>query len=432
MSEPTPEAENPNDPGLSRKTTPTWEMELLVSAGTIVGLLQLPSLLDVVHAPLLNGSSEAFSFLISATWAYCNLVLYTLIATFLVHLCLRAYWVALVGMDSVYPGGIRWEKMRMGPVARALATSNSKPIPDAIEAADNRATRVFGIGFGAAMILLMPVVLALVGLLVAWLLDSAFGPRLAALSFYIVFGAVLVPLLTAQLLDQQLGKRLVPTGWPARMLAQIMRPYRRLGLDSSGNLLVGLFASHEGGRRAGLIAAAFMAPVVGVLMISAVANSGRLQLGNDSGWPRADPSGGRSVVNDFYGSLRGDIGKRRPMPFIPDRVASGDYLPLFVPFIPRLHTHAMEKACPDVLAANRSAPDSVASLDCLARISALELDGKPVAIVFEASTDPGSGQRGMLAMLPVASLASGRHEISLGAPVRRGENPKRYRIPFWK
>lgn len=426
------EPETANEPGLSARTTPTWEMELLVSAGTIVGLLQLPSLLDFVHAPLLNGSSEAFSFLISATWAYCNLALYTLIATFLMHLCLRAYWVALVGMDSVYPGGIRWEKMRMGPVSRALATKNARPIPEAIEAADNRATRVFGIGFGAAMILLMPVVLALAGLLVAWMLDSVAGPRLAALSFYIVFGAVLVPLLTAQLLDLQFGKRLDPAGRLAGMLTRVLRPYRSLGLDSSGNLLVGLFASHEGGRRAGLIAAAFMAPVVAVVMVSALVSAGRLQLGNDSGWPRADPSGGRSVVNDFYGSLRGDIGKRRPMPFIPDRVVSGDYLPLFVPFIPRLHTHAMETACPAVLAANRSTTDSIASLDCLARISAIELDGKPVAVVFEASADPGSGQRGMLAMLPMDGLASGRHEISLGAPARRGEKPKRYRIPFWK
>jgi hypothetical protein len=426
------EPEAANESRLSTRTTPTWEMELLVSAGTIVGLLQLPSLLDVVHTPLLNGSSEAFSFLISATWAYCNLALHTLIATFLMHLCLRAYWVALVGMDSVYPGGIRWERMRMGPVTRALATKQSRPIPDAIEAADNRATRVFGIGFGAAMILLMPVVLALVGLLLAWLLEAVSGPRLAALSFYIVFGVVLVPLLTAQVLDLRLGKRLDPGGWPARMLARVLHPYRSLGLDSSGNLLIALFTSHEGGRRAGLITAAFMAPVVAVVMISAMASSGRLQLGNGTGWPNADPGDGRSVVNDFYGSLRSDVGKRRPMPFIPDRMVSGDYLPLFVPFIPRLHTHAMETACPAVLAARQSAPDSDASLDCLARISAIRLDGKPITVVFEASADPGSGQRGMLAMLPVDGLAKGRHEISLVAPARRGEKPTRYRIPFWK
>jgi hypothetical protein len=426
------EPEAAEQPGLSTRTTPTWEMELLVSAGTIVGLLQLPSLLDVVHAPLLNGSSEAFSFLISATWAYCNLALYTLIATFLMHLCLRAYWVALVGMDSVYPGGIRWEKLRMGPVSRALAKTHERPVSDAIEAADNRATRVFGIGFGAAMILLMPVVLALVGLLVAWLLDAIAGPRLAALSFYIVFGVVLVPLLTAQLLDLQFGKRLDPAGWPARILARVLQPYRSLGFDSAGNLLVGLFTSHEGGRRSGLIAAAFMAPVIGVVMLSALVGSGRLQLGNDSGWPRADSSGERSVVNDFYGSLRGDIGKRRPMPFIPDRVVSGDYLPLFVPFIPRLHAHAMEAACPEALAAKTEESGNDASLDCLARISAIHLDGKPMPVVFEASSDPANGQRGMLAMLPVGGLASGRHELSLTAPARRGENPERYRIPFWR
>ena len=39
---------------LPKDTTPTWEMELLVSGATIVGLLQLPELLARAHFRTLN------------------------------------------------------------------------------------------------------------------------------------------------------------------------------------------------------------------------------------------------------------------------------------------------------------------------------------------------------------------------------------------
>ena len=246
------EPEARTDAGLSKRTTPTWEMELLVSAGTIFGLLQLPALLDQWPSRLFNSSSEAFSMLLSAAWVYSKMTLFIVIATFGAHLCLRAYWVALVGMDSVYPGGIRWDRMRMGPIARELSSKRAKPMAEAIEAADNRATRVFGTGFGAAMLMLFPIMLALVGLLVAWMVDLAFGPRLAALSFYAVFGLVLLPLIFVQAIDPRLGARYGPGSVPARIVAGVLRPYRWIGLDGSSNLLIGLFASHEGNRRAGL------------------------------------------------------------------------------------------------------------------------------------------------------------------------------------
>ncbi len=429
------EPEATTDAGLSKRTTPTWEMELLVSAGTIFGLLQLPSVLDRVHSHLFNSSSEAFSMLLSAAWVYSKMTLFIVIATFAAHLCLRAYWVALVGMDSVYPGGIRWDKMRMGPIARELSSKRARPMRDVIEAADNRATRVFGTGFGAALLMVFPIFLALLGLLVAWLVDLAFGPSLAALSFYIVFGTVLLPLVIVQAFDRRLGIRFADGGLPARVVAGVLRPYRWIGLDGSSNLLIGLFASHEGNRRAGLLAFAFFTPVLAVLIVSALVSRGQIQLGNDAGWPLANPFDGRSVVAEFYASQRGDAGTGRPMPFIPDRVVSGPYLELFVPFVPRRHAAEMAAACPDVLLARQSRklePDQSGSLSCLARLSAIQIDARPVPVTFESSTDPRSGQRGMLAMLPMDGLASGRHELSLAAPSREGKPAERYRIAFWK
>jgi hypothetical protein len=91
---------------LPAKTTPTWEMELLVSGATIVGLLQLPDLLDRLYFRVINLSPQAYYAVLTPLWVYTKVTVATLVLTFLTHICLRGYWVALVGMASVYPGGI--------------------------------------------------------------------------------------------------------------------------------------------------------------------------------------------------------------------------------------------------------------------------------------------------------------------------------------
>ena len=83
------------------RTTPTWEMELLISGATIFGLLQLPELIDRAYLTTLNLSPPDYSGLINPLWMYAKFALITLVATFIAHLCLRGYWVALVGLDSV-------------------------------------------------------------------------------------------------------------------------------------------------------------------------------------------------------------------------------------------------------------------------------------------------------------------------------------------
>lgn len=123
----------------------------------------------------------------------------------------------------------------------------------------------------------------------------------------------------------------------------------------------------------------------------------------------------------------------RPLPYLANRVASGAYLPLFVPFIPRQHEPDMRRACPKAIAASREL-DSGPVLDCLAKLIDLRIDGAQVRVPLASSSDPQTGQRGLLAMLPMQALAAGQHEISLNAPRRKRDkgSTRRYRIPFWK
>ena len=121
-----------------------------------------------------------------------------------------------------------------------------------------------------------------------------------------------------------------------------------------------------------------------------------------------------------------------PLPQIPARVVQGQYLELFVPFVPRYHSPAMQASCPQALAVHGEPEATRARLDCLAVLSDIRVDGQAIAIVLDASTDPDSNQPGAVAMIPVAALAAGRHELSLNQPARPDQAKPHYRIAFWK
>ncbi|MBP6595987.1 MAG: hypothetical protein KA196_00585, partial [Arenimonas sp.] len=160
--EPTPASEPaPGVIPMPSRTTPTWEMELLVSGATVFGLLQLPALADRLLFGLYNSSTLEVAGMVSPLWVYVKFTLMTLIFTFIAHLCLRGYWVALVGLSSVYPKGIQWSNLdkKSGPNFIAATHGQVGSMAQIIERADNRASRVFGVGFGLATTMLMPIVL---------------------------------------------------------------------------------------------------------------------------------------------------------------------------------------------------------------------------------------------------------------------------------
>ena len=414
------------------KTTPTWEMELLVSGATIFGLLQLPSLIDRGYYTALNLASAEYEGLLFPLWLYSKVAVITLVITFLAHLFLRGYWVALVGMNSVYPGGIRWEKLRLGPRSLARSIEESGSMPALIERADNRATRVFGTGFGFAMVMGIFAALVAAGLIVGVLVDAAFGTGHLDQVFAALLVVLVLPWAIATTIDRGVGARLAPDGTLARVLDAIFGIYARAGMGRRSNTLVALFVSHEGRVRAVATAILLVLPVVIVLMVQTSLARGRLPLGMFVGLSTEDAFSPNTSVSAFYDGPDADRAVFLPIPHIQSRVIEGDYVELFVPFIPRFHGPALERACPEVLPAR----ETPARLACLARLSDIRIDGAPLEVQLDATSDPATGQPGMLAMIPVGKLLPGRHELSLNSPGRDAGNPalpqRRFRIPFWK
>ncbi|HEU0153670.1 MAG TPA: hypothetical protein VFQ84_10025 [Arenimonas sp.] len=422
------------------RTTPTWEMELLISGATVFGLLQLPALTDRVMFNMNNGSAMEISGLVLALWIYAKFSLLTLIGTFIVHLALRGHWVALVGLHSVYPGGIRWDRLnrRMGPNYIEASREQCGDMAELIERADNRASRVFGVGFGMAAVMLVPILLVGITVAVLWTYLRLGGPdgNLTLVGVSVAFLLVFLPYGVLVAWDLTRGRRVPRDSTEAHWLRRGFRLYGAIGFSRSNNPLLMLFASNEGGRRTGWLVGITMALMMGVVSFQAVSARIGWGFGDYRGLPDDRVTGSDLLLPMHYASRRGDAVILVPPPHIPDPVVDGPYLQVFIPYLPSRHNLAMRRRCPEALA--DTGPDAQrARLDCLATLHDLRIDGQPVAVPLDAAQDPQTGQRGLVAMVPMAGVAAGRHELTVMPATGKGQKPVGpdtlpYRIPFWR
>lgn len=421
-----------------RDTTPTWEMELLLSGATVFGLLQLPRALDELFFDVFNRLQEEPATIVMTLWVYAQASVLTVILTFLAHLAVRGYWIALVGLGSVYPAGIRWDRLRTGPHLRAVNEATAPTMAARIEAADNRATRVFGVGMGLALAILVPMALVVVSLLLYLAVVGLGGTPVHGMrAFWGFFGLGFAPFLLLFFLDRWFGARLAPGRAAGRWLRRALALYNGFGVGRASNPLLALFQSNEGARKTGVLVflAILLSTGVTVTRFGWQVSGGGW--GHFPGLPEDEPRAEDVVLADHYATTRGRDPTPQRLPFIQDRVVRGPYVELFVPYAQRRHPRALAEACPAAVAEVERGGAARAALDCLAGVLDVRLDGAPLPVRLDASTDPLTGQRGVLAMIRVEDLPPGRHELTLRLPPRRppepGEPPERpLHIPFWR
>ncbi|MFO0584883.1 MAG: hypothetical protein U0229_21630 [Anaeromyxobacter sp.] len=414
-------------------TTPTWEMELLLSGATVFGLLQLPGAIDPPAFSLMMRLDDGLGPGVTVLWLYLRTSILTLSATFVVHLALRAYWAALVGMRSVYPGPLRWDRLRVGPIQREAVEKDVSDFAARIEAADNRATRVFGIGVAVAFLIFMPLVLVAAGVGLGWALRALGGPDVSQATIFGLVAVAIGPILVLSLVDRRFGGRLRPEGRPRRVLRAIFRAYNRVGFGGAANPLIALFQSGEGMVRTMLILVGTMAVAIVLVMNQFRLAMGEEGVGDFAGLPADDAGAFRSSSPQHYLSGR-QQGLAQQVPYLPDRVVKGPYVELFVPYRPARHAPAMRAACGEAVRVVEQEGPPAEALACLARVLDIRLDGAPVEVPLDATSDPLSDARGVVAMIPAQDLAPGRHELTVARIARKGaEKPAvPYRIPFWR
>ncbi len=424
---------------LPKRTTPTWDMELLLSGATVFALFQGAQAMMAGGAYLLPRLQGELLLLGSVlfTYGYGGLILLAL--TFALHLVIRAYWVALIGMNSVFPNGIKLDALNAGPLAKQVLLQRVRSMADSIERADNGATMVFGIGVSIVLVLvpvsltvtLMFALVALVGRLTG-LQDYTSWMMLALMSL------IFVPYMVSTMVDKQRGERLRPGTLGHRLTLASLEFYAKIGLSRASNPLVTVFSSNIGERRGQVI----IFTVMLVAMLSSTAglflSRKDLGMGSFAGYP--DPRRGMSSSvegRSYANSQEPDWSPATP--FLPDAVVRGDYARLVVPYTPNFHGHLM-KAClagSELDDASDERQRREALLDCFSGHLTVSLDGQPLALRPDWYTEPARDLRGLLYMIPVRGLAAGRHEVSVLAPPKKptapGDDPEQpFVIAFWR
>jgi hypothetical protein len=437
MSEPAPTPGDDAAARLPRHTTPTWEVELLISGVAVFAMLQLPGWLDDRYFSLAPRFGEDWRQPLMLVYVYLKSAALILAGTFSLHLLLRAQWIALVGMYSVFPGGIRWERLRMGPVQREVEAERYLGRDATVERADNRATIVFSIGVTLASTLLS-ITVAISCIFALVLGGSALAG--ARIDLGAVFGyftlAVFAPLFAAMTLDRRLGDRLREDGLARRALSSVLRFYSRTGIMQRGsNPTFSLLSSHGGEGRATLVMLGVFLVAGATIVVSVYSGENPRNVGSYSLFP-AFSDASRTVDAAHYDDQR-DPARGGSAPFIGSAIASQPYVRLVVPYQPASDAPAVRRGCAEAMPLRGDARAN-ALLACLERIHAVALDGKPLApLRYELGSDARTDRPALVAMIDVRSLAPGRHELQVarnGTSKKTGkdEAARPWRIPFWR
>ena len=426
----------------------TWELELLLSGAVVFALFRLPEKVDAAYVRLdagLGGTLEMAAFF---GWYYVKLILYTLIGAFLVHLVARAYWVGLVGLHAVYPGGPVFDKIDAGPLGKELYRRRLPSLERQIAGADRFASAIFSFSFAIILIFLLSIVYGLllsgVSLAVSRLVfgGDRFGEVFKLLAL-VVFAAMLV----FPLADRLLGARIAARGGrPAALLSRgLATSYRLSAGPLTGPILLTLLTNARKKLVYGIFLAAFVA-TVGLFLVrdvllrsEALSASSHLYLPADAGALEVDPR--------HYDDRRAP-GETSFLPSIPGEVVTGPFLRLFVPLDPEWTEEAVAVHCPGVEPVSEAglqlrrpyqrAPepaDLAPVLACLSGLHEISLNGVPIEppeLFFHS--DRASGVRGLLAQLPAAGLPSGANLLVLRRrPLPDDRRPPReHFIRFWR
>lgn len=434
------------------RTTPTWEVELLISGALVIALFQLPAMFELAFAKWSARSPSVHIPLVIYGYIYSKLVLFALLFTFVLHIAARANWVALVGVGSIYPDGPRWENHASGVIAKRMMKRLHLPMDEAIERADNRATLIFSYGILTAQLSVAILVISLIAIGISRVLALFMDERWTLL---VAAAAFALPPMLVSTLDSIFGKRLPAGHWFSRFLERALTLASWVNGTRYAQPLLASLTTRVGGRRGGLVLALVLGLVLMATIVDTLSKVSDFSLLRSGMLTEQNRSTGAHAIH--YAQSRKQSRRYSNAPYIPAEVVEGPYLRLFVPYAPERHDAMMLAQCvPSVAVDVDASVDPMAAMRatdqqerraeaermaCFGRQLAITLDGLPLTGQrYERHRDAHSGHDGALAMIDVRNLTNGRHELAI-ARHPRAVNALRFnvdspappdRIIFWK
>jgi hypothetical protein len=439
----------PSDPDLAAAgvpdTSPTWELELLISGAVLFALFQIPSALTAFFGRLEPHATTAVMSALLFVEIYVKAIVYALIASFVVHLIARAYWVGLVGLHSVFPNGVKWDQFKSGPVTLEVYKARLVSLPAIISRTDNFCSVIFSFAFLLVLLFAFTVVLSGTYSLIAYgVAQLAFGGRYVDRVFLVLAALTAVIPAGANIVDRRLGSRLGPR--PRHALERIVIfAYRFTAQGVISPIFVPLITNV--GRKK--ITTIFYLSLFSILAFVIAQRFAQQDILSVNSYDYFAPSDRLGMNYRLYENQRTPDDVYARMPSIQSDIITQPYIKLFIPYIPRRHNEMVRRTCPKLrpieergvqLGTDKPVPDSLAEpvLQCLAQMHAVTLDGTPRPdLQYRFYEHPSTGIKGIITYIAADSLAHGQHVITVNA-IRSPEldpkapAPTPWVIPFWR
>ena len=396
---------------LERLRDRTDELELIISSLTILALFSIPGW-------LFNRFADVFTHLSTSLVIAGNLgmvllagVCYGLASCFVVHLMARAYWVGLIGLRTVFPDGIDWEKMpSLGPLSRQYYRDKLPDLDTVIRKTDRLASSLFAVismltlsvlWFGS----IMTAIVVLSGVIGARYGQTNAGMGLATLILAVTFLGV--PALV-YLLDAQLAARVTRLQENAGFTRAVRALKNFMGLAYPRRLVLPVQLTLQSNTRPMLF---FIALTLGIVVIVFVGNT------RVAAWRNFTLSGEFTYLDTevirqgfrsvHYEDMTSPKDRLRAWPRVDSFNQSGSFVRVFLPYHPLRDNLVLDQLCTRAEAAE----DPVA---CLRKLWAVSIDGLPVEMAdFEQAERGDLGMRGLIGLVPLTGLEPGMRRIEV-------------------
>jgi hypothetical protein len=436
----------------------TWELELLISGAVAFALTRVPGALDRLFDRLSVHLSPDLFLLAFYGYTYPKLITITLIATFVIHLSARAYWVGLIGLQSVFPWGIRWSELRYGPATVATYRRILPRLETLARQADAFCSVLFSFAFVIVFIFALSLGVLGPAIMVSIGISIASG---GAVDTTTVFFAIVViafgPMMLLQLADKATAARGIVGAKRPRWLERLIRWNvvfsQKMYLGDLYTPILLTFSSNLPKRVATTVLLTLIFTMSAGIVFWDLFRSTGAGLHGSRYFPMV--AGTLEMDNDVYRDRRPDDVVFRTVPSIQSTIISDPHVELWMPYYGRRDDEVVEALCPDLEALVDSritirppSPD-VPDLDrleavreCMSRIADIRLDGDPlVDLDWRFSRGPGNGVPILVAFIPVRDLGRGAHDLSIRRQIRPvapdgdaddvEDHFRVFTIPFW-
>ncbi len=415
---------------LSELEKQSWQVELLASGMAIYGSLALgPFLDDLVSYTHVYFSDQILSVMVFV-FVYSYLAQKAIVVCFISHLVLRIVWAGLLGLNSIYPKGIKTEHSTFDP---NFLTKLKKDFPNLSQYSlqlDKLCSSLFSNFCSLAMIMLSIVIWILFILLLGELLNYCFGLELFTylFIFFSLFYMLGIPLVL--LTSKKKTKKINISSNLIYNLLKWHGKITQLFLYKPINYISWIQQTNDSTKN--WIGKIVIFVFIALLFI--FDRSENFELLKSNKFFEANATTYDATHHNYLDEVQTTLLLR---PIIQSHNITGNYIELFIPKLEREKIHKV-KICGEPNIEHLEKIEKKRKIlefeeQCAEKYFKISFDeGETLSVQFNYRKHAHNNEIGYLAYIPLNTLSNGYHvlHIKTGYANKEGEFAKRL-IPFY-